>query len=123
MFPLGYQWKYEYDPSAFLFSLVNRAGLGPLKLPLKGIDSKPQWHAIYSYYDHGPIFGNGHDLFISSRASSSKSSYANLGYSYSLPQGYKYADSDAKSFLAGSSYFEPDEIEVFYESLESPKKR
>ena len=42
--------------------------------------------------------------------------YSNLGYTYSPPSGYSYGDSFAHSFLAGSYYFHPDEIETFYDT-------
>ena len=115
-FPTGsMSCGYYYDSQAFLFSLVNKPGWAPVKLPL------------YRYYQlaihghcssNGPIFGGGHDLYIANYASSSSSSYANLGHTYSPPSGYSYADTFTQTFLAGGSnyHFTPDEVEIFYET-------
>ena len=54
----------------------------------------------------------GHDLGISP---SYNSFSANLGYTYSPPSGYSYGDSFAETFLAGSYFFNPDEVETFYD--------
>ena len=109
----SYCW-YQYDPHAFLFSLVNKPGWAPIKLNQTG---------SYSYYGYsvvecpsfGPTFGGGHDLYISSYASYSSSSYSNLGYTYSPPSGYYHGSNFVQTFLAGSYSFTPDEIEVFYD--------
>ena len=42
--------------------------------------------------------------------------YSNLGYTYSPPTGYNYGSSFARSFLAGSPHFNPDEVETFYDA-------
>ena len=46
-----------------------------------------------------------------------KISYSNLGHEYSPPSGHSYGSSFTKSFLAGSYHFQPDEVEVFYETI------
>ena len=63
------------------------------------------------------MFGGGHDIYISSYASSNTNSYSNLGYTYSPPSGHSRGSSFTQSFLAGSYNFQPDEIEVFYETI------
>ena len=73
-------------------------------------------YSIYSCPSHGPIFGGGHDIWITNYASSNTNSLTNLGHTYSPPSGHSYLSSFTKSFLTGSNYFQPDEIEVFYES-------
>ncbi|KAL9963121.1 hypothetical protein ACROYT_G032296 [Oculina patagonica] len=110
----GCQWWY--DSAAFLFSLVNKPGWQPLKLDQTGQYSYQKSYSIYSCSSHGPLFGGGYDIYIVSYASSSTSSYTNLGYEYIPPPGYSYGSSFAQSFLAGSMYFQPDEVEVFYET-------
>ena len=40
--------------------------------------------------------------------------YANLGHTYSPPRGYSLGSNLAETFMAGSFYFNPDEIETFY---------
>ena len=42
-------------------------------------------------------------------------SFSNLGLTYSPPRGYSYLSNFSQSFLAGSYYFNPDEIETFYD--------
>ena len=71
---------------------------------------------IYSCSKYGPIFGGGNDIHITNDASSNTRSYSNLGHTYSPPSGHSYLRSFTKSFLAGSYQFQPDEIEVFYET-------
>jgi hypothetical protein len=56
-----YCWKYS--PRAFLFSMVNLAGLAPMKLPLIGESNDKAMGCIPLY---GPLFGDGCDLCIRS---------------------------------------------------------
>ena len=115
-FRLAYSCAYRYDSSAFLFSLANKPGWQPLKLDQTGAAYSYYGYATYSCYSYGPTFGGGHDIYIVSYASTSTSSYTNLGYTYSRPSGYSYGSSNTRSFLAGSYNFQPDEVEVFYET-------
>ena len=108
--------RCQYTSSAFLFSLVNKPGWGPVNLTQQGNYAYHRKCSIYSCYDCGPAFGGGYDISIASYASSNKYSYSNLGYTYSPPSGHSYASSFTRSFLAGSYKFQPDEVEVFYES-------
>ena len=71
---------------------------------------------MYSCYVCGPTFGNGHDIYIASYASSNTDSYTSLGHTYSPPSGHSHSSSFTQSFLAGSYTFQPDEVEVFYET-------
>ena len=100
-----------------MFSLVNKPGWGPVKLTQQGQYSYYRSHSIYSCSSYGPTFGGGHDIYIVNYASSKTNSYANLGYTYSPPSGHSYYSSFSRSFLAGSYNFQPDEIEVFYETI------
>ena len=68
-------------------------------------------HAIASCSNYGPIFGGGPDILIANNAAYSSSSYSSF-YAYSPPRGYN--SSGVSSFLAGSFYFTPDEIETFF---------
>ena len=107
----------QYDSKAFLFSLVNRPGWAPVKLPQTGKYSSRRSYSIYSHSSHGPIFGAGHDIYISNYASSNSNSQGNLGHTYSPPSGYSYGSTFARTFLAGTNfYFTPDEVETFYET-------
>ena len=108
--------RYHYDSNAFLFSLVNKPGWVPVKLPQTGKDSSNRRYSIYGHRPYGPIFGGGHDIYISNYASSNRNSISNLGHTYSPPSGYSYSSTFAKSFMAGTYHFTPDEVETFYET-------
>ena len=100
-----------------MFSLVNKPGWGPVKLTQQGQYSYYRSHSIYSCSSYGPTFGGGHAIYIASYASSSTDSDSNPGYTYSTPSGHSYTSSFTRSFLAGSYKFQPDEVEVFYETI------
>ena len=107
-------WKY--DSKAFLFSLVNKPGWAPVKLPQTGKYSSNRYSMYCGSFD-GPIFGGGNDIYISNYASSNSKSYSDLGYTYSPPSGYSHGSTFAQTFLAGTYYnFTPDEVETFYET-------
>jgi hypothetical protein len=96
-------WKAS--SRAFLFSIVNPAGLAPMKLPLTG-----EWNkcAIGCSFACGPVFGSGSDLCIRDNCNTVKESYSYLRGSYTLPPGQ-----NKMTFLAGSEFFLVAEIEVF----------
>ena len=106
---------YLYSSKAFLFSLVNKPAWAPVKLSQTGKYSSYRY-SIYSCLSLGPNFGGGRDIYISNYASSNTNSHTNLGHTYSPPSGHSYLSSFAATFLAGSRNFQPDEVEVFYES-------
>ena len=110
---------YRYDSKAFLFSLVNKPGWAPIKLPQTGryINSN-RAKSIYCGSSYGPVFGDsgGNDIQIYNYASSNRHSFSNLGYTYSPPSGYSYGSTFARTFLAGTHNFTPDEVETFYET-------
>ena len=108
--------KYQYDSKAFLFSLVNKPGWAPVKLPQTGTYSSNRAYSVRFRSSFGPTFGGGYDIKISNSASSNSDSYSNLGHTYSPPSGYSYSSTFAQTFLAGTYYFTPDEVETFYES-------
>ena len=110
----SYSWYY--DSKAFLFSLVNKPGWAPVKLPQTGEYSSRRTDSIYCLPSFGPIFGGANDFRISSYASSNTKSNSRLGYTYSPPSGYSYGSTFANTFLAGSHEFTPDEVEIFYET-------
>ena len=116
IFPTGYSCQYHYDSQAFLFSLVNKPGWAPVKLPQTGTYSYYNSHSIYDCSSYGPTFGGGHDINIVDYASSSSSSNTYLGYTYSAPSGYNYGSTFTWTFLAGTISFTPDEVETFYET-------
>ena len=59
----------QYSSKAFLFSLVNKPGWAPVKLPQTGKHSSYR-NSIYSCLSHGPVFGGGRDIHITNYASS-----------------------------------------------------
>ena len=95
-----------------MFSLVNRPGWAPVKFDQTGQYSY-HWYSTYSCYNVGPTFGGGRDLQV---GRSPYNYYSDLGYTYSPPSGYSYRSSFARSFLAGSYQFNPDEVETFYDA-------
>ena len=107
---------WQYDSKAFLFSLVNKPGWAPVKLPQTGKYSSRRRYSIYSGSLYGPVFGGGNDIRISNYASSNRNSKGDLGHEYGPPSGYSYHSTFARTFLAGSEYFIPDEVETFYET-------
>ena len=115
-FLVGSGSRYWYDSNAFLFSLVNKPGWAPVKLPQTGKYSSRRKHSIYDYPSYGPAFGGGRDIHIPNYASSHRNSYSNLGFTYSPPSGYSYGNTFGKTFLAGIYQFTPGEIETFYET-------
>jgi len=107
----------KYDSKSFIFSLVNKPGWAPLKLSPPGEQGSGSLsYAIYSCSSYGPTFGYGWDTYIADQAASNTVSYANLGYTYSAPSGQSYGSTFTTTFLAGTKYFKPDEVEVFYET-------
>ena len=96
--------------------MVYKPGWAPVKLLQTGKYSSRKAYSVYFVSSYGPTFGGGHDINIKSEASSNSNSYSNLGHTYSSPSGYRYASSFARTFLAGTYKFTPDEVETFYES-------
>ena len=115
-FLVGSRSGNRYDSNAFLFSLVNKPGWAPVKLPQAGKYSSRRQYSIYNNPSYGPTFGAGHDIYISNYASSNRNSHTNLGHEYSPPSGYSYGSTFTLTFLAGTYNFTPDEIETFYET-------
>ncbi len=99
-------WKS--DPNAFIFSLTNKENR-PLKMK---IDPNERQYAIGFHSSYGPRFGYGCDILIADNSNTTMFSYSYLGHSYKHPQ-YEEGTNEAKSFLAGSFYFQLDEIEVY----------
>ena len=64
--------------------------------------------AIYRASWNGPRFG--WDISIVNNANSNSNSYADLDYDYPAPSAVQ----DPDTILAGTYYFSPDEVEVFY---------
>ena len=99
------EWKstisWEYDKKAFVFTLVNNENK-PMLFEQRS-DGIYQ-NSTTSFKEHGPEFGEGHDIFIADDS--------NLGKTYTHPD-YQYGSEKAKTILAGSHFFQIQEIEVF----------
>ena len=72
------------------------------------IDPNQQQKAIYCGSECGPTFYGGIIIYSNANAHSQ----SNLGSSYKHPQ-YAFGTTEAKSFIAGSEYFQLSEIEVY----------
>jgi hypothetical protein len=79
------------------------------------IDPNRPQYAIYCSSGYGPSFG--WDIIIANNANITMDSYSNLGHTYRHPQ-YALGTNEAQTFLAGSWYFQLDEIEVFQKELQ-----
>ena len=100
--------------TSFLFSLVNKPGRGPVTFnPLEA-----RYSVIYSCPSYGPTFGAANqDIYIYFEGSlNTLKAYSYLGSNYNAPFLSSHDSTFARSFLAGSYSFHPDEIEVFYET-------
>ena len=100
------------DPEAFLFSLENTDNLSPFKMTQRS-NALFLGKSLHSYQKYGPTFGCS-DFFIADMATRNKHSYSDLGCTYQLPHGYRYNTATAHALLAGSRYFTPTDVEVFY---------
>ena len=101
---------YASSNKSFIYSLYNINGYAPVKRQIK---SARERYAIYRCYAFGPNFGLYHDIQISNNAASNKLSFTYCGDTYRLSPGY--SSFGLCSFYAGSSYFSPTDVEVFYE--------
>lgn len=96
---------YIASSKSFVFSLLDKERLAPFKSMVTNTS-----FAIYCGSSYGPTFGGGHDIYIADNANQNANSYTNFGTSYSLPNEV----TDSSTILAGTRYFSPDEVEVFY---------
>ena len=93
---------WGYTRKAFIFSISNKEELDPFVSEVRSPDT-----AIYRRSAYGPWFG--YDI-IANNANSSSSSRAVLVWVYPAPAAVQ----NPKTILAGTWYFSPDEVEVFY---------
>jgi hypothetical protein len=101
----------KWDPNTFLFSLRSASRKDPVKMKNDGSYSA-NTYSIYCLKKAGPTFGGGCDICIANNSNVNTQSLSNFGHSFTL-NGYVYDTEEAKSFLAGSLYFQVSEIEVF----------
>ena len=96
---------YNSDSTAYLFSLVNTYNESVQMNVIQSI------YATFTRPEYYISFGGGPDLRCSDEL---VQCYSNLGHSYQLPSFLTPFTNEAQSFLAGSFYFKPDEIEVYW---------
>ena len=84
---------------AFIFSLKNSEALPPFKCLAEN-----KHNAIYMSSSYGPSFGAGPFLYIA------RISKAVIGDPYSVPKDVQRKE----TVLAGQSFFNPDNYEVFH---------
>ena len=94
---------WGFTRKAFIFSISNKEELDPFVSEVRSPDG-----AIYRWSDYGPYFG--FDIYIGNNANSNSFSYARLVWAYPAPAAVQ----DRYTILAGTFYFSPDEVEVFY---------
>ena len=95
--------RWGVTRKAFIFSISNKEELDPFVAEVRS-----PGRAIYRGSSYGPVFG--YDIYIDNNANSNSRSYAGLGLSYPAPAAVQ----DRYTILAGTYYFSPDEVEVFY---------
>ena len=93
--------------SSFLFSLANSENIAPFKSTPK---TGEETHAILTGVD-GPVFGRGYDLSLADNANVNLNSKAAMDISYKVPSTV----SNAKTILAGTEFFSPTAVEIFYQ--------
>ena len=96
---------YCSAPDCFLFTLINIYNTGPTKFSNSNTN-----YSIENYFDYGPIFGGGYDIYV-------PSNYKNKCQS-NFPHSYQDTLGKGKSLFTGdfnnnNSYFIIKEIEVF----------
>ncbi|XP_048577411.1 uncharacterized protein LOC116611725 [Nematostella vectensis] len=108
---------WQSSSRSFLFTLCNKNGYRPEKLPLR---DPPDKFAIYDHTSYGQVFGDpwfcgGSDLYIADNAGGNKVSRTEP-HKYARPQGATF-DGPCDVF-AGTWTFTPDEMEVFHEVVD-----
>ena len=94
---------FGFTRKAFIFSISNKEELDPFVSEV----SRPDL-AIYRRSRFGPYLGD--DIYIANNANSNSNSRARLDWFYPAPAAVQ----DPNKILAGTKYFSPDEVEVFY---------
>ena len=103
---------WGFTRKAFIFSISNKEELDPFV-------SEVRWpgRAIGRWSQYGPAFGFSlypssvrNDIYIANNANSNRNSVARLGHAYPAPAAVQ----NWFTILAGTEYFSPDEVEVFY---------
>jgi hypothetical protein len=103
---------YYADPSAYIFSLVNKMNYPSLAHNIR----KPIDYSVVVSPTYGPTFGGGHDLHVADQSNSNMNSYTGFGNTYALDNltlFNSWNDPIKTTFLAGAYNFQTVEIEVY----------
>ena len=92
-----------FTRKAFIFSISNKEELDPFVSEVRRPD-----RAIQRWSGWGPVFGG--DIGIANNANNNNNSDARLDWYYPAPAAVQ----NRYTILAGTEYFSPDEVEVFY---------
>ena len=109
--------KFVHDPSAFIFSLVNKDNK-----PFKALPKSTTLNGIFCDASKGPAFGertmnigqSDLGIFSNSNINSPLNSYSYFGHGYTNSEEITGTDS-AKTILAGAHKFGTVEMEVFHQ--------
>jgi hypothetical protein len=99
--------KADSSQKSFVFSLKN-----PRNGEAKKFSISNSSYAIYCVSSHGPIFGSGFEIEVTSGCNGNTSSFTRLGSSYVNDTGI-----DGNHVFTGEQHFQVKEIEVFEISL------
>ena len=94
---------FGFTRKAFVFSISNKEELDPFVSEVSWPD-----RAIYRWSGYGSWFGD--DIYIANKANNNSDSSARLVWSYPAPAAVQ----NPSTILAGTLFFSPDEVEVFY---------
>ena len=73
------------------------------------------YHGIKTRYAYDfPLCFPHEKYYISNNENLNTDSYTGFGYTYQPPPGYTYDAANTQALLAGTYYFTPSEVEVFY---------
>ena len=94
---------YGFTRKAFIFSISNKEELDPFVSEVRRTGA-----AIFRFSWYGPVFSP--KICIVNNANNNSDSRAGFGFSYPAPAAVQ----NPNTILAGTLYFSPDEVEVFY---------
>ncbi len=75
-------------------------------------NTKLSQYAVYCGEEYGPVFGGGSDIYVMDNCNTGKQCFSNFGHTYPTGKLTNLANSARESHLAGSYYFNVEEIAV-----------
>lgn len=107
-FSLSISAHFKGSRRAFVFSLQNTAGIGPVKMSV--LDPN---RATKVANDAILWFGDNR-LKICENANKNRCSISSLDNNFDIPSALTPGSAERHNFLAGSKLFTPTDLEVFY---------